>query len=67
LTPLRPVGTAEFMGRRVESVAEGIMIERGEHVRVIAVQGNRVVVRKIEPEEMNFIPFTIDEPEGTGE
>ncbi|HOY56893.1 MAG TPA: NfeD family protein [Verrucomicrobiota bacterium] len=45
LTNLRPSGTALINGRRVDVVTEGGMIERGTAVRVIAVEGLRVVVR----------------------
>ena len=51
LTPLRPSGVTEIDGRRIDTIAEGVMIGEGEQVRVIAVQGVRVVVRKVEPEE----------------
>lgn len=46
LTPLRPSGTALIGGRRVDVVTEGPMVERGSPVRVIAVEGMRVVVRE---------------------
>lgn len=59
VTPHRPVGKSEFNGRRFDTVAEGIIIDRGEYVRVVSVQGNRVVVRKLAPEEMNAIPPSI--------
>lgn len=45
LTPLRPSGTAVINGRRVDVVTEGPMIERGTAVKVVAVEGLRVVVR----------------------
>ena len=48
LTPLRPSGTTDFSGRRVDTVSEGVMIERGELVRVVAVEGRRIVVRRYE-------------------
>lgn len=59
LTALRPVGTCEIAGRRVDTVAEGVMIDRGERIRVVDVQGNRVVVRKITetaPEPWDRLP-----------
>lgn len=63
ITPLRPVGTTEFSGRRVDTVAEGIMIDRGQWVRVVDVQGNRVVVRQCDAEENEQVaslePFEI--------
>jgi len=44
-TPLRPSGTAVINGRRVDVVTEGPFIERGARVKVVAVEGVRVVVR----------------------
>ena len=59
LTPLRPSGMTDFSGRRVDTVAEGVMIERGQYVRVIAIEGNRVLVRRLpeppmDPMDMDF-------------
>lgn len=45
ITNLRPSGTAMIDGKRVDVVTEGNMIERGTPVRVVAVEGLRVVVR----------------------
>jgi membrane-bound serine protease (ClpP class) len=45
LTPLRPSGTAFIQGRRVDVVSEGALIERGTPVKVVALEGLRVVVR----------------------
>jgi membrane-bound serine protease (ClpP class) len=42
---LRPAGVADIAGERVDVVTEGGMVGRGTRVRVIDVQGNRVVVR----------------------
>src|SRR5579863_5389164 len=47
LSPLRPAGTADIDGKRVDVVTEGQMIEPGAKVRVVAVEGMRVVVRGI--------------------
>lgn len=41
---LRPVGTAIFEGRRVDVLTRGEPIPAGARVRVIEVEGNRVVV-----------------------
>jgi membrane-bound serine protease (ClpP class) len=51
LTPLRPAGAALIEGKRVDVVTEGQMIERGTPVRVIAVEGLRVVVRECKSTE----------------
>ena len=45
LSPLLPGGIAEIGGRRIDVVSEGGAIDRGRTVRVIAVEGARVVVR----------------------
>jgi len=45
LTPLRPVGTCEFNGRRVECVAEMGMIERGTTVEAVGIRNRTLVVR----------------------
>ncbi|MDD5557149.1 MAG: NfeD family protein [bacterium] len=48
LTPLRPSGKAEIGGRRIDVVTEGGMTAQGARVRVLSVEGARVVVREIE-------------------
>ena len=44
----RPSGTAEFDGKRYDVVAEGLSILGDRPVKVVAVEGNRVVVREME-------------------
>lgn len=46
LTQLRPSGTARINGQRVDVVTEGGLIERGTAIRVVAIEGSRVVVRE---------------------
>ncbi|MBM3829554.1 MAG: hypothetical protein FJ406_03365 [Verrucomicrobia bacterium] len=46
-TALRPSGVAVIGGQRVDVVTEGALIERGVNIRVIAVEGARVVVRQV--------------------
>jgi membrane-bound serine protease (ClpP class) len=46
-TRLRPAGTAMINGRRVDVVTEGQLIERGAPVKVIGVEGMRVIVRAV--------------------
>jgi membrane-bound ClpP family serine protease len=48
LTPLRPVGTCDFSGQRVECVAESGYVDRGKKVKIIDVESTRVTVRVIE-------------------
>jgi membrane-bound serine protease (ClpP class) len=47
LTPLRPSGTAMIAGKRVDVVTEGPFIDRGAPVKVVEVEGARVVVRAV--------------------
>ena len=45
VTQLRPSGVANINGQRVDVVTEGGLIERGTPVKVVAVEGARIVVR----------------------
>ncbi len=47
LTQLRPSGVARINGQRVDVVTEGGLIERGAKLKVVAVEGSRVVVREL--------------------
>lgn len=44
---LRPAGIVRVEGRRVDCVTEGAMIDAGARVKVVEVEGNRVVVRRV--------------------
>ena len=46
LTTLRPAGTGDFSGRRVDVVADSEYIESGKPIVVTEVEGMRVVVRE---------------------
>lgn len=47
LTALRPSGIATIQNQRVDVVTEGGFIERGSAIKVVAIEGSRVVVRGI--------------------
>ena len=47
LSQLRPSGIATINGQRVDVVTEGGLIERGTALKVVAVEGARVVVREV--------------------
>jgi len=47
LTPLRPAGTAEFDGQRIDVVSEGEFLQRGARVVVMRVEGLRVLVKAV--------------------
>ena len=44
-TQLRPSGTALINGQRVDVVTEGALVEKGTPIKVVAIEGMRVVVR----------------------
>lgn len=47
ITQLRPSGAAVFNGKRVDVITEGELIDRGVSVKVIEIEGARVVVREV--------------------
>lgn len=47
LTTLRPAGIAQIEDERIDVVSEGTYIEQGKRIKVIAVEGMRIVVREI--------------------
>jgi membrane-bound serine protease (ClpP class) len=48
LTALRPSGTIEIGGERLDAVADGAFIDRDQIVQVLSVHGNRIVVEPAE-------------------
>ena len=46
LTQLRPAGTADFDGQHLDVVTEGGFIGPGTVIRVISVEGTRIIVRE---------------------
>jgi len=48
LTALRPAGTAEFDGVKLDVVSEFDFIEKDAKVKIVKVEGRRIVVRKID-------------------
>jgi len=47
ITSLRPSGTAEIEGKRVDVVSEGSYVPAGEKLVVERVEGVRVIVRPL--------------------
>jgi len=47
-TKLRPSGIALIDGKRVDVVTVGVMLDAGEPLEVTELEGNRVVVKRIE-------------------
>jgi membrane-bound ClpP family serine protease len=61
LSPLRPSGSVEFDGRRVDAMTEGMMIDAGVWVRCVDVRGGTAVVREMEPPK-DITDIQLDEP-----
>lgn len=57
VTPMRPSGSVELDGRRVDAITEGMMLAPGEWVRCVEVKAGKVIVRKIDA------PVVLDEME----
>ena len=53
LNELRPAGTARFDHHRVDVVSQGELIKRDCPIVVVAVEGNRIVVREQSPSDQN--------------
>jgi membrane-bound serine protease (ClpP class) len=47
ITTLRPSGTANINGKKVDVVSEGVMILKNTKIKVTDVKGNRVVVKPV--------------------
>jgi membrane-bound ClpP family serine protease len=49
VSPMRPSGTVEFDGKRVDAMTEGVMLDAGVWVRCLDVKGGKVIVRQMDP------------------
>ncbi|QJW95447.1 NfeD family protein [Frigoriglobus tundricola] len=62
VSPLRPSGSVEFDGKRVDAMTEGMMLDAGVWVRCVEVRRGQVIVRRMEePADVADI-----DPTGTG-
>ncbi len=46
LTPLKPTGIALIEGGRIDVSAEGLYIEKGKKIKVVALKDNQLIVRE---------------------
>lgn len=51
MTPLRPSGTIMLEGERIDAVTEGGYVDPGKVVKIIKVEGSRIVVREVKEGE----------------
>jgi membrane-bound serine protease (ClpP class) len=47
ITKLRPAGRAKFQNAFVDVITEGDLIEKDGNVKVVRIEGNKVVVKKL--------------------
>jgi len=52
VSALRPAGVADFDGRRIDTITEGMMVEPGQWVRCIDVRAGKVIVRPVEKPDL---------------
>lgn len=45
LTPLRPAGTADVEGVRLDVMTQGEYIEKGNNIKVVSVKGKKIFVK----------------------
>lgn len=57
LTHLRPSGEVEIEGKRVDVLSQGGFIEKGNTVKVVLVDSNRIVVAVPEPHDHSVREF----------
>ncbi len=48
-SPMRPSGSVEIDGHRVDALTEGMMLDENVWVKCVDVKGNRVIVRQVDP------------------
>ena len=58
LSTLRPGGVADFDGRRVDVLTEGMMVDSDCWVRCVDVQAGKVVVRPVEGNPSENVDFS---------
>lgn len=47
ISPLRPAGKAEFFGKILDVISEGDFIEEGKEIKIIRVEGNKIIVGSV--------------------
>jgi membrane-bound ClpP family serine protease len=60
LSPMRPAGTVEIDGRRVDAITEGMMLGVNVPVKCVDVRAGWVVVRQVDP-PAGLSDMTLDE------
>jgi membrane-bound serine protease (ClpP class) len=58
LCDLRPSGVANFDGKRVDVITEGLMVDTDQWVRCVDVRAGRVIVRRAEKPDLGKLEST---------
>jgi membrane-bound serine protease (ClpP class) len=60
VSPMRPSGTVEIDGRRLDALTEGMMLDSGVWVKCVGTKAGWVVVRRVDP-PAGLSDMTLDE------
>jgi membrane-bound serine protease (ClpP class) len=60
LTMHQPSGATELRGKRYDSTTEGVFVDAGQYVKVVAVNGSQLVVRMVNRNELNDLPSDLN-------
>jgi membrane-bound serine protease (ClpP class) len=60
ISPMRPSGTVEFDGRRVDALTEGVMLDAGVWVKCVDVKAGKVIVRQV-PKPRDLAEFDVED------
>lgn len=56
----QPSGATELKGKRYDSTTEGVFVDAGQYVKVVAVKGSQLVVRLVNPHELDDLPTDLN-------
>lgn len=56
----QPSGAVEVQGRRYDSTTEGLFVDAGQLVRVVAVKGSQLTVRPLSQRELQELPSDLN-------
>ena len=60
VTMHQPSGAIEVEGKRYDSASEGMFLEAGQYVKVVAVNGSQLIVRAVSKNELGDLPSDLN-------
>ena len=60
LTMHQPSGATEIQGKRYDSTTEGVFVDAGQYVKIVAVNGSQLVVRMVSNRELGDLPSDLN-------